>query len=79
MVTKSTTQKLDIRWQDRVWQPRIRRVAAGRTRSVASSSSNSRAPVTETPVTARRPCRRIPGGMNLIQRVLSSVVPHRGK
>lgn len=79
MVTKSTTQKLDIRWQDRVWQPRIRRVAAGRARAGTSTSPNSRAPVTESPASDCRPCRRIPGGMNLIQRVLCSVVPRRGK
>lgn len=26
MTTKSTTQKLNIRWQDRSWQPEIRQV-----------------------------------------------------
>lgn len=65
MTIKSATQKLDIRWQDRVWQPRIRRVPVARAKAVASA--------TESPVS----CRRARGGMGLIQSVFCSVVPRR--
>ncbi len=74
MPAKTTTQKLDIRWQDRVWQPRIRRTVSGAGQSVellVVSRLNL-----ATPATTERPCRR---GMaaRLVRHVILAFRPRR--
>ena len=69
MITKAITQKLDILWQDRAWQPRIRRVPVGQVKITTPKAPVPRMSPVERPVATRRPCRRPHLGMSLIQRV----------
>ncbi len=76
MPAKTTTQKLDIRWQDRAWQPRIRRTPSAAGRSVESlvvSPMNL-----AKPAAAGLPCRR---GMaaRLVRHVILAFRPRRRK
>ncbi len=76
MPAKTTTQKLDIRWQDRAWQPRIRRTPSGAGRSVESLAV-SRLNLAK-PAAAERPCRR---GMaaRLVRHVILAFRPRKQK
>jgi len=71
MPAKTTTQKLDIRWQDRSWQPRIRRTAAQSVESLVRSRLNPMQPAVN-----ECPCRR---GMtaSLVRHVILALRPPR--
>ncbi len=74
MPAKTTTQKLDIRWQDRSWQPRIRSAASRPGQSAASAIASRFAEPVARP--AVRPCRR---GMTvcLVRHVILAFRPGR--
>lgn len=77
MPAKTTTQKLDVRWQDRTWQPRIRLATAGAGRSVGSLIE-SRLKVA-TPGAAGRPCRQRRSSASLVRHLILALRPRRRK
>ncbi len=85
MRAKTTTQILNIRWQERSWQPRIQRATSRRAaRPEAGGSSRLAASVTTAQTVrlnpsadADRPCRQQP--VSLVKRVFLAFRPRRTK
>lgn len=85
MPAKTTTQILNIRWQERSWQPRIQRATNRRAARPAGGGSPRLAASVTTAQTVRlpasadadRPCRQQP--VSLVKRVFLAFRPRRTK
>ena len=86
MASKTTTQKLDIRWQDRSWQMPIRRASAAVVRrsnpaaTTANNSARAKLPAAALVRTAveNRPCRRGVAS-RLVKHIFLAFRPRRRK
>ena len=86
MASKTTTQKLDIRWQDRSWQMPIRRASAAAVRRsnlpavTVNNSARAKLPPLALVRTAveNRPCRRGVAS-RLVKHIFLAFQPRRRK
>jgi hypothetical protein len=85
MPANNTTQILNVRWQERSWQPRIQRATGRRAARPANGGSSRLAASVTTAQTVRlnpsadadRPCRQQP--VSLVKRVFLAFRPRRTK
>ena len=84
MSTKSSTQKLNIRWQDRSWQPEIRQTPAGQGSEAAEDRprggtlKNRKGRPAQAPPGGRPSCSKIRSGpLRLFRNVCLKITSRR--